>query len=325
MVTQFEVKVAEGADPTAVARAIDTAFHADRVQTDMRGKGVFEDFAVGDLGEMVGFANYLGYACVILVLTLVSTTTMMAVQDRVQNIRLQTLGLTSLRIFGLVLIESMILSIAGGLVGVGARWPCCNGVAGRCHGRHQHYLCRLAGAGCTRVRSVADRGNAGRLHASHAGSPSGHCDFASRRMTQGPGYGVLESRIQHGTSLRDEVSDRTVRGRFTEEVALSPRRGSFMEGLKTPASICCRLAGSLSWHNTQGCAHSQAQLRPRRRALRYLSRSRQPSQSPQRECSLRQEPTSRLPRRSGWYRRSSLNRRRRFSPRQEPGSWHPRK
>ena len=120
MVTQFEVKVADGADPTAVARAIDAAFRADRVPTDTRGKGVFESFAVGDLGEMIGFANYLGYACVVLVLTLVSTTTMMAVQDRVQeHAVLQTLGLTNLRIFGLVLIESMILSIAGGLVGVG--------------------------------------------------------------------------------------------------------------------------------------------------------------------------------------------------------------
>jgi len=120
MVTQYEVKVADGADPGEVARAIDAAFQADRVQTDTRGKGVFEAFAVGDLGEMIGFTNYLGYACVILVLTLVSTTTMMAVQDRVQeHAVLQTLGLTSYQIFGLVLIESMILSAAGGVLGVG--------------------------------------------------------------------------------------------------------------------------------------------------------------------------------------------------------------
>jgi len=121
MVTQFEVKVAEGADPGEVARAIDNAFQADRVQTDTRGKGVFEAFAVGDLGEMIGFTNYLGYACVILVITLVSTTTMMAVQDRVkEHAVLQTLGLTSYRIFGLVLLESMILSTAGGVLGVGS-------------------------------------------------------------------------------------------------------------------------------------------------------------------------------------------------------------
>lgn len=120
MVTQFEVKVADGADPAEVARTIDTAFQADRVQTDTRGKGVFEAFAVGDLSEMIGFTNYLGYACVILVLTLVSTTTMMAVQDRVrEHAVLQTLGLTSYQIFGLVVVESLILSAAGGVLGVG--------------------------------------------------------------------------------------------------------------------------------------------------------------------------------------------------------------
>jgi putative ABC transport system permease protein len=121
MVTQFEVKVAEGADPADVSRAIDTAFRADRVQTDTRGKGVFEAFAVGDLSELIGFTNYLGYACVILVLTLVSTTTMMAVQDRAkEHAVLQTLGLTSFQIFGLVLLESTLLSFAGGLLGVGS-------------------------------------------------------------------------------------------------------------------------------------------------------------------------------------------------------------
>lgn len=119
MVTQFEVKVADGADPADVARMIDTAFHADRVQTDTRGKGVFEAFAIGDLSELIGLTNYLGYACVMLVLTLVSTTTMMAVQDRVrEHAVLQTLGLTRHRIFGLVLLESMILSTAGGAIGV---------------------------------------------------------------------------------------------------------------------------------------------------------------------------------------------------------------
>jgi putative ABC transport system permease protein len=55
------------------------------------------------------------------VLTLVSTTTMMAVQDRAkEHAVLQTLGLTSFQIFGLVLLESTLLSFAGGLLGVGS-------------------------------------------------------------------------------------------------------------------------------------------------------------------------------------------------------------
>ena len=56
-----------------------------------------------------------------LVLALVATTTVMAVQDRIkEHAVLQTLGLRPGRIFRLVLAESVLQSIAGGLLGIGA-------------------------------------------------------------------------------------------------------------------------------------------------------------------------------------------------------------
>jgi putative ABC transport system permease protein len=119
-VTQFEARLAEGADPDAVCRSIDQAFRGGPVQTDTRTKGVFEANAVGDLAALIGFAGYLGYACVGLVLALVATTAVMAVQDRVrEHAVLQTLGFTGRRVFGLVLAESLLVSLAGGLLGVG--------------------------------------------------------------------------------------------------------------------------------------------------------------------------------------------------------------
>ncbi len=120
-VTQFEVRLREGADPRAVCRAIDAANRGDRVATDTRPKGVFQARAVGDLAELIGFAHYLGFACVGMVLALLATTTVMAVQDRVrEHALLQTLGFSGRRIFGLVLTESLLVSLAGGLLGVGA-------------------------------------------------------------------------------------------------------------------------------------------------------------------------------------------------------------
>jgi putative ABC transport system permease protein len=119
-VTQFEVRLADGADAQAVARAIDDRYRGGPVATDTRTKGVFEANAVGDLAELIHFANYLGLACVGLVLALVATTTVMAVQDRVrEHALLQTLGFTGGRIFALVLAESLLVSLAGGAVGVG--------------------------------------------------------------------------------------------------------------------------------------------------------------------------------------------------------------
>jgi putative ABC transport system permease protein len=121
VVTQFEVRLREGADPRTLCRAIDALFHNDRVATDTRPRGVFQARAVGDLGELIGFAHYLGYACVGLVLALLATTTVMAVQDRVrEHALLQTLGFSGPRIFGLVLAEGLIVSLVAGLLGVGA-------------------------------------------------------------------------------------------------------------------------------------------------------------------------------------------------------------
>jgi putative ABC transport system permease protein len=119
-VTQVEVLLAEGTDAAAMCRTIDEKFRGGPVQTDTRPKGVFQSRAVGDLVELIGFAKYLGYACVALVLTLVGTTTLMAVQDRVrEHAVLQTLGFSWQRIFGLVMIESLIVSLTGGVLGIG--------------------------------------------------------------------------------------------------------------------------------------------------------------------------------------------------------------
>jgi putative ABC transport system permease protein len=120
-VTQFEVLLADGADAEAAGRAIDDLFRGGPVLTDTRPKGVFEANAVADLAELIGFARYLGYACVGLVLALVGTTTVMAVQDRVrEHAVLQTLGFSGPRLFGLVVCESLLVSLAGGLLGIGA-------------------------------------------------------------------------------------------------------------------------------------------------------------------------------------------------------------
>jgi len=119
--TQVEVALAAGADPKTVARAIDDLYRGGPVATDTRTRGVFQAKAVGDLVELVGFTQILGFACVGLVLALVSTTTIMGVQDRIQeHAVLQTLGCTSYRIFRLVLAESSLVSLIGGLVGVAA-------------------------------------------------------------------------------------------------------------------------------------------------------------------------------------------------------------
>lgn len=120
-VTQLEVQLHDGADPDQVAAAIDARFRNGPVGTTTRSKGIFQRDTLSDLAELIGLAHWLGYACVGLVLALVATTTVMAVQDRIkEHAVLQTLGLRPGRIFRLVLAESILQSAAGGLLGIGA-------------------------------------------------------------------------------------------------------------------------------------------------------------------------------------------------------------
>lgn len=120
-VTQLEVQLGEGSNPDEICRAIDAGFRSGPIATTTRSKGVFQRDTLSDLAELIGFAHYLGYACVGLVLALVATTTVMAVQDRIkEHAVLQTLGLRPGRIFRLVLAESVLQSIAGGVLGIGA-------------------------------------------------------------------------------------------------------------------------------------------------------------------------------------------------------------
>ena len=118
-VTQFEVLLSTDAKPLAASRAIDKALEGESVATDTRAKGAFQLKSLGDLTELIQLSHYLGFACVGLVLILVATTTLMAVQDRIlEHAVLQTIGFTPIRIFGIVLSESVIVSLLGGSIGV---------------------------------------------------------------------------------------------------------------------------------------------------------------------------------------------------------------
>ena len=120
LVTQHEVLLASDANPERVARAIDQTLRSGPVATKTRRKGVFQASTLADLVDLIGFAHWLGFACVGLVLALVATTTVMSVQDRIKEYAvLQTIGVRPLGALRLVLAESTLLCLLGGLVGTG--------------------------------------------------------------------------------------------------------------------------------------------------------------------------------------------------------------
>lgn len=120
-VTQIEVLLDESADSQCICNVIDDHCRGGPVATNSRTKGAFQAKTVGDLVELVGFSRYLGLACVVMVLGLVATTTVMGVQDRIrEHAVLQTIGFTGWHIFAFVVGESLIVSLFGGMFGTSA-------------------------------------------------------------------------------------------------------------------------------------------------------------------------------------------------------------
>ncbi len=118
LVTQHEVLLSDDADADRVAAEIDETLRAGSVATKTRRKGAFQASTLSDLVDLIGFAHWLGYACVGLVLSLVATTTVMSVQDRIKEYAvLQTIGVRPLRAMRLVLAESTLLCLVGGIIG----------------------------------------------------------------------------------------------------------------------------------------------------------------------------------------------------------------
>ena len=121
LVTQFEIVLRESADPVMVQEQVDTLFAVGQVETDTRMKVAFQQKSLGDLMEMIRMSGYLGYGCVGLLLILLMTTTLMSVQDRIkEHAVMKTLGYSRSNVFSIVLLETAIIGIIGGAIGIAA-------------------------------------------------------------------------------------------------------------------------------------------------------------------------------------------------------------
>ncbi|MEX2216872.1 MAG: ABC transporter permease [Phycisphaeraceae bacterium] len=118
IVTQFNVKVDNPRQMTEVAAAIDEAFRFAESPTATRSEKAFVAQAASDIIELVGFAKYLGWGCLVAVLALVGNAIVLAVQDRIkEHAILQTLGYNGSLLGRLIITEGVALGLVGGALG----------------------------------------------------------------------------------------------------------------------------------------------------------------------------------------------------------------
>jgi putative ABC transport system permease protein len=123
IVTQFNVTLAPGASLEEVSAAIDAELKVSAAPTWTASEKTFVGRAAADIVELVSFASWLGYGSLVAVFALVANAVMLSVQDRVKDIAvMQTLGYRDGTIARLIVLESVLLSMAGGGLGLAAAW-----------------------------------------------------------------------------------------------------------------------------------------------------------------------------------------------------------
>ena len=120
--TLFEVTVTDPAQAEGVAATIDAKVKEKfEVPTDTKPQKAHYASALADLLDLIALTRWLGFVCVGVVVVLVANSVVMAAQDRVkEHAVLQTLGYSGSRVFSLMLTESCLISLIGGILGTAA-------------------------------------------------------------------------------------------------------------------------------------------------------------------------------------------------------------
>ncbi len=120
IVTQFNVKVTDSTRLDAVAAAIDEAFAKSQAPTWTTSEKAFVARAATDIVQMVEFAGWLGIGSLVAVFALVGNGLSLSVQGRVRDFAvMQTLGYSESLIARLIIVESLGISMLGGITGAG--------------------------------------------------------------------------------------------------------------------------------------------------------------------------------------------------------------
>ncbi|HMO03587.1 MAG TPA: ABC transporter permease [Kiritimatiellia bacterium] len=119
-VTQFNVRVEDSAQLAEIAAAIDARFASAEEPTHTQPEKAFFAQAARELIELTGFTRWIGLGAVVAVLGLIANAVLLVVRTRIrENAVLQTLGYPDSAIAWLVVLEGLLLGLAGGLLGAG--------------------------------------------------------------------------------------------------------------------------------------------------------------------------------------------------------------
>jgi putative ABC transport system permease protein len=117
------LKTADTKENPRIMREVDALFANSAFETETKTEQAFNKAFAEQLGDLGFIVTSVVGAAFVTILLIVGNTMMLTVRERTNEIAvMKTIGFTTNRIFGLVLAESMLLALIGGILGVIAAW-----------------------------------------------------------------------------------------------------------------------------------------------------------------------------------------------------------
>ena len=116
----YNIQIADPSQAATVIRAIDANFENSDVQTKTETESAFLAGFVNLAGNLTRLLNAVGLAVAFTILLVTANTMSMGVRERRTEIAvLKTLGFSGRLVMTLILVEGIVVGVAGGLVGIG--------------------------------------------------------------------------------------------------------------------------------------------------------------------------------------------------------------
>lgn len=126
----FTLRLAEGANPVEVANAIDTEFANSANETETSTEAAFAASFAKQFGNIALIVKLILGAVFFTLLLVTGTTMAQSVRERVAELAvLKTVGFKDGTVLGIVLSESILIILIGGLLGLAVGWFITQGIA----------------------------------------------------------------------------------------------------------------------------------------------------------------------------------------------------
>jgi putative ABC transport system permease protein len=123
LVGWYSIRIKDPAQAAEVAKAVDAEFENSSAETKSEPEGAFVQAWVNQIGDIALITASILGAVFFTILLVTGNTMSQAVRERTGEMGvLKAIGFTNGQVLGMVLLESCLLAVLGGVLGLGLAW-----------------------------------------------------------------------------------------------------------------------------------------------------------------------------------------------------------